>query len=72
MHVSFLASALHGGEWSASRFTSAERAAGTHWVGGWVGPIVGLADFEIAISQCNLMCAACMVEENVFLLQAEL
>jgi hypothetical protein len=37
----FLTSALDGGEWSASRpcrFTSGERAPGTYWVGGWVGP----------------------------------
>jgi hypothetical protein len=36
-----LTSALHGGEWSASRlgrFTPRERAPGTHWIGGWVGP----------------------------------
>jgi hypothetical protein len=36
-----LTSALGGGEWSASRpgrFTSRERAPGTHWIGGWVGP----------------------------------
>jgi hypothetical protein len=36
-----LTSALDGGEWSASRtghFTSRERASGTHWIGGWVGP----------------------------------
>jgi hypothetical protein len=36
-----LTSALHGGEWSASRpgrFTPRERASGTHWIGGWVGP----------------------------------
>jgi hypothetical protein len=29
------------GEWSASRpcrFTPKERAPGTHWIGGWVGP----------------------------------
>jgi hypothetical protein len=34
-------SALGGGEWSASRpyrFTPKERAPGTHWLGGWVGP----------------------------------
>jgi hypothetical protein len=33
--------ALDGGEWSASRpgrFTPKERASGTHWIGGWVGP----------------------------------
>jgi hypothetical protein len=36
-----LTSALDGGEWSAlrlHRFTSRERAPGTHWIGGWVGP----------------------------------
>jgi hypothetical protein len=34
-------SALDGGEWSASRpghFNPRERAPGTHWIGGWVGP----------------------------------
>jgi hypothetical protein len=33
--------ALGGGEWSASRpsrFTPRERAPGTPWIGGWVGP----------------------------------
>jgi hypothetical protein len=37
----FLTSELDGGEWSASRpgrFTPRERAPGTHWIGGWVGP----------------------------------
>jgi hypothetical protein len=32
---------LDGGELSASRlgrFTHKERAPGTHWIGGWVGP----------------------------------
>jgi hypothetical protein len=36
-----LTSALDGGEWSASRpgrFTSKERAPGTNWIEGWVGP----------------------------------
>jgi hypothetical protein len=40
-----LTSALDGGEWSASRpfpFTPRERAPGTHWIGGWVGPRAGL------------------------------
>jgi hypothetical protein len=35
----FLTSALHGGEWSASRpghFTPRETARGTHWIGGCV------------------------------------
>jgi hypothetical protein len=33
--------ALHRREWSASRlgrFIPRERAPGTHWIGGWVGP----------------------------------
>jgi hypothetical protein len=36
-----LTSALDGGEWSDSRpggFTPRKRAAGAHWIGGWVGP----------------------------------
>jgi hypothetical protein len=36
-----LTSAPAGGEWSASRpgrFTPRERASGTYWIGGWVGP----------------------------------
>jgi hypothetical protein len=36
-----LTSALDGDEWSAShpgRFTPKERASGTHWIGGWMGP----------------------------------
>jgi len=36
-----LTSALDGGECSVprpSRFTSRERAPGTHLIGGWVGP----------------------------------
>jgi len=41
-----LTSALDGGdEWSASRprhFTPRERAAGTYWIGGWVGPRASL------------------------------
>jgi hypothetical protein len=40
-----LASALDGGEWSASRpdrFTPRERAPGTHSIGGWVGSRVVL------------------------------
>jgi hypothetical protein len=47
-HV-FLTSALVAGEWSASRhgrFTAGERAPGTHWIGGWVGPRAGLDDME--------------------------
>jgi hypothetical protein len=41
----FLISALDGGEWSVShpgRFTPRVKAAGTHWIGGWVVPRVGL------------------------------
>jgi hypothetical protein len=38
-----------GGEWSASRpgrFTPGEKAPGTHWTGGRVGPTTSLADTE--------------------------
>jgi hypothetical protein len=48
IHI-FLTLALVGGEWSAShpcRFTPEERAPGTHWIGGWVGPRAGLDDVE--------------------------
>jgi hypothetical protein len=48
IHI-FLASALVGGEWSASRpgrFTLGEGAPGTHWIGDWVGPRAGLDDVE--------------------------
>jgi hypothetical protein len=44
-----VASSLAGGEWSVSRhgrFTPGERAPGTHWIGGWVGPRAGLDDME--------------------------
>jgi hypothetical protein len=42
-----LTSAQAVGEWSASRpgrFTVGERAPGTHWIGGWVGPRTSLDD----------------------------
>jgi hypothetical protein len=45
----FLNSALVGGEWSASspgNFTPGERAHGTHWIGGLVGPRTVLDDME--------------------------
>jgi hypothetical protein len=48
IHI-FLASALVGGEWSASRsggFIPRERAPGTYWIGGWVDPRPGLDDLE--------------------------
>jgi hypothetical protein len=44
-----LTSELVGGEWSASRLgrlTPGERALGTRWIGGWVGPRAGLDDVE--------------------------
>jgi hypothetical protein len=40
-----LTSPLDGGVWSASRsghFTPRERAPGTRWLDGWVGPRAGL------------------------------
>jgi hypothetical protein len=45
MAPTFLTSALDGGECSASRpggFTPGEVVPGTHCIGGWVGPGVGL------------------------------
>jgi hypothetical protein len=48
IHV-FLAVALVGGEWSASRpgrFTLGERALCTNLVVGWVGPRTSLDDVE--------------------------
>jgi hypothetical protein len=41
--------ALAGGEWSPSRpgcYMPGERAASTHWIGGWVDPRAGLADLK--------------------------
>jgi hypothetical protein len=41
----FLTSALHGGEWSASRpghFAPWQTAPHTHWIGGLVGPRASL------------------------------
>jgi hypothetical protein len=48
IHV-FLASAVVGGEWSASRpgrFTPGERAPDTLWIVGWMGPSTGLDHVE--------------------------
>jgi hypothetical protein len=48
IHI-FLASALAGGEWAASRpglFTAGEREPGTYWIGGWVNPRAGLDNLE--------------------------
>jgi hypothetical protein len=48
IHI-FSTSALVWDEWSASRlgrFAPGERAAGTHWIGGWEGPKTGLDDVE--------------------------
>jgi hypothetical protein len=47
--VWILTSALVGVEWSSSRpgcFTPGERVPGIHWLGGWVGPRIGLDDVE--------------------------
>jgi hypothetical protein len=48
IHV-FLTSALDASEWSASRschFSPEERAHGTYWIEGWVGPRAGRNDTE--------------------------
>jgi hypothetical protein len=45
----YLTSALAGGQWSALRpdhFKPGERAAGTHWIGGWLDSRAGLDDVE--------------------------
>jgi hypothetical protein len=45
----YLTSALVGCEWSASRigrFIPGEKAPGTHWIGGSVGPRTGLNNVE--------------------------
>jgi hypothetical protein len=44
-----MSSALVGSEWSASRpcrFTPGERDSGTHSIGSWVDPRIGLDDME--------------------------
>jgi hypothetical protein len=44
-HYTFLTLELEEGERSASchsHFTPKERAPGTHWIGGWVSPRIGL------------------------------
>jgi hypothetical protein len=48
IHV-FLTSALVGGKWPASRpgrFTPAEKAPVTYWIGGWVSSRTVLHDVE--------------------------
>jgi hypothetical protein len=44
IHI-FLTSALAGGEWSGSR--PGRFTPGTHWIGSWVGPRVGLGSVEM-------------------------
>jgi len=47
--------ALDGGEWSAShtdRYTPRERALGTHWLRGWMGPTAGLNAVRKRKSPC--------------------
>jgi hypothetical protein len=53
-----LTSALDGGEWSASglgRFTPRERAPGTHWIRGWVGP---RAVLDAMVKKKDIQCSA--------------
>jgi hypothetical protein len=45
----FLASTLVGGErsdWRPCHFSPGERAPGTYWIRGWVGPRAGLDEVE--------------------------
>jgi hypothetical protein len=54
--LSFLTSALDGGEWSASRlrrFTAWETVPGTHLLGGWVAPRASLDAMEERSSFCR-------------------
>jgi hypothetical protein len=49
IHI-FLTSAVAGGECSTSRpgrFNPGERASGTFWIGGWVGPRASLDAVEM-------------------------
>jgi hypothetical protein len=49
VQIHVLTSALVGGEWSASRlghFPPGERAPGTLWIVGWMGPRTSLEDVE--------------------------
>jgi hypothetical protein len=51
-----LTSVLDGGEWSTSRpgrFTSGERAFGTHCIGGWMGLGAGLDAMEKRTMSCS-------------------
>jgi hypothetical protein len=47
----FFTSVLDEGEWPAlrpSRFTPRDKAPGTHWIGGWVGP---RASLDVAVKR---------------------
>jgi hypothetical protein len=49
VEVSFLTSALDGGEWLASlpcRFTPGKKVSGAHWIGDWMAPRRGLDAVE--------------------------
>jgi hypothetical protein len=48
IHI-FLTLALIGDQWSGSRpgrFTPEERSPVAHWIGGWVGPSIGMDNVE--------------------------
>jgi hypothetical protein len=64
-----LPSALDGGERSASRLATlspGEKARGTDWIGGWVGPRAGLNAVvrkEIVVSQrCTTSLSRLLIE----------
>jgi hypothetical protein len=48
IHIS-LTLTIPGGDWSDKHhgcFTTRESAPGTHWIGGWVSPRIGVEDME--------------------------
>jgi hypothetical protein len=65
---SFMTSVPDVGEWLASCPSSiipGERANGTHWMGGWMGPRVGLESVEkrkIPFPCCHLACSSSLYE----------
>jgi hypothetical protein len=63
----FLTSVLDGGGLLGSRpgrFTSAETASGTHWIGGWLGSKFGVDAVEVACSYIDRALILKLISEN--------